>query len=254
MIIAIANQKGGVGKSTVAQNLAAAFQERYMSALVVDLDPQGNLTYAYGAQNATKGAYDLLIKGDTNVITSTEQGDIIANDPRLATVDKELKDAYQLEHMLMHFIAKYDHIIIDSAPSLSLLTVNALTASSGLIIPVEARIYSLQGLAQLNETVKQVKENLNPSLTTLGIVITRYDRRTRLSQEIADLLERAASSLDTRVFTTRIREAIAIGEAQANQMSIFQHDKRSNVAQDFIDLREELLDVMVLTAMKKQGR
>lgn len=254
MIIAIANQKGGVGKSTVAQNLAAAFQERYMSALVVDLDPQGNLTYAYGAQNATKGAYDLLIKGDTNVITSTEQGDIIANDPRLATVDKELKDAYQLEHMLMHFIAKYDYIIIDSAPSLSLLTVNALTASSGLIIPVEARIYSLQGLAQLNETVKQVKENLNPSLTTLGIVITRYDRRTRLSQEIADLLERAASSLDTRVFTTRIREAIAIGEAQANQMSIFQHDKRSNVAQDFIDLREELLDVMVLTAMKKQGR
>lgn len=244
MIISLANQKGGVGKSTTTQNLNAGLQLEGYKTLVIDLDPQGNLSYAMNVEAPNKTAYDLL-NGDNDCITHTEQGDLIASDKRLASIELDKEGlAYHLKNVLEGIISAYDIVLIDNAPTLSKLTTNALTASHGVIIPVEASIYSLQGLGQLNETITAVKQYTNSDLQTLGIVITRFNSRIVLNQTIADMLERASSALDTKVYETRIREAVAIREAQAFQQDIFSYDLNAKVASDYKALTKEVIEGM----------
>lgn len=244
MIISISNQKGGVGKSTTTQNLNAGLQLEGYKTLVIDLDQQGNLSYAMNTEQPNKTAFDLL-NGDIDCITKTEQGDLIASDKRLATIklDHDRK-AFHLKDALEGLKKAYDVILIDTAPTLSTLTTNALTASNGVIIPVEASIYSLQGLGQLKDTINMVQQHTNSELVILGIVITRYNSRIVLNNTIAGMLERASKSLDTKVYDTRIREAVAIREAQAFQQDIFSYDAKSNVAKDYKALTKEVIEGM----------
>lgn len=242
MIISLANQKGGVGKSTTTQNINAGLQLEGYKTLVIDLDPQGNLTYTMGVNDPEKTAYDLL-KGNVDCITTTEQGDLIASDKKLASIQLDKDNlAYHLKNALNGIKHAYDIVLIDNAPTLSKLTTNALTASNFVIIPVEAGIYSLQGLGQLNETIEMIRNHTNKDLKALGIVITRFNSRIVLNQTIADMLENASKKLGTIVFKTRIREAIAIREAQAFQQDIFNYDNKSNVADDYRQLTKEIIE------------
>lgn len=239
MIISIANQKGGVGKSTLAQNINAGLQLEGYNTLIIDLDPQGNLTYSMNGESDKGDTVDLINGNTSDIITRTEQGDMIQYNADLTLI--ELNNAYHLMNALKGIKGGYDIVLIDTAPTLSLLTTNALTASDSVIIPVEASIYSVQGLGQLSDTINLVKEHSNPTLNILGLVLTRFSNRMLLNQYLKEVLDDSAKKLDTSLFNTTIREAVAIREAQAYQEDIFNYDAKSNVAKDFKDLTTEII-------------
>lgn len=239
MIISIANQKGGVGKSTLAQNINAGLQLEGYNTLIIDLDPQGNLTYSMNGESDKGDTVDLINGNTSDIITRTEQGDMIQYNADLTLI--ELNNAYHLLNALKGIKGAYDIVLIDTAPTLSLLTTNALTASDSVIIPVEASIYSVQGLGQLSDTINLVKEHSNPSLNILGLVLTRFSDRMLLNQYLKEVLDDSAKKLDTSLFNTTIREAVAIREAQAYQEDIFNYDAKSKVAKDFKDLTNEII-------------
>ncbi|MCL2254988.1 MAG: AAA family ATPase, partial [Lachnospiraceae bacterium] len=204
-IIAVLNQKGGVGKSTTALTLGKAFAVRGFKVLFVDIDAQGNLSYTVKAKNTTSAditALDLLI-GKVKVnkaIQRTSQADIIASSPSLALADSVIADAekeYRLKKALTEIHSSYDYIIIDTPPVLGILTINALTACTGAIIPAQADIYSLQGIAQLYKTILTVKQHCNSSLKVMGILLTRYNARTIISRDVADMVDTTARQFDT---------------------------------------------------------
>ena len=239
MIISIANQKGGVGKSTLAQNINAGLQLEGYNTLIIDLDPQGNLTYSMNGESDKGDTVDLINGNTSDIITRTEQGDMIQYNADLTLI--ELNNAYHLTNALKGIKGGYDIVLIDTAPTLSLLTTNALTASDSVIIPVEASIYSVQGLGQLSDTINLVKEHSNPTLNILGLVLTRFSDRMLLNQYLKEVLDDSAKKLDTSLFNTTIREAVAIREAQAYQEDIFNYDAKSKVAKDFKDLTNEII-------------
>jgi len=244
--LAIINQKGGVGKSTTALAIGAGLSLKGYSVLFIDLDAQGNLSYTLGADTQGYNAMGVLERPETakEEIQHTPQGDIIASSPKLAGADKLLEETgkeYRFEEALESLQGSYDFIIVDTPPALGILTINALTACTGVIIPAQADIYSLQGIGQLNSTIETVKKHCNPSLSIMGIVITRFNGRTIIRREVAEMLERTAEQLHTKLYSSKIRECTALVEAQATKQNIYSYAPRSNATADYKALVAEIL-------------
>jgi len=240
-VIAVANQKGGAGKTTTAHAIGAGLQLDGYKVLFIDLDAQANLSATMNATTAKATSLDLL-KGTPAVqtITATEGGDIIPANPFLSLVDPKLKGADRLRKAVQPIAGKYDYIVIDTPPALGALLVNALTAADYVIIPAQADPYSLQGIGQLMDTIAEAKKSTNKGLQIGGILITRYTGRAVLSRDMAELLRETAAKHKTKVYTTPIREAIACKEAQAMKQDIFTYAPKSRPAQDYAALIEEI--------------
>lgn len=245
-VISIINQKGGVGKSTTAEAVLAGLTLKGYKTLAIDLDAQGNLTYSAGAKSG--GASSLgVLTGEveaSQAIQKTKSGDIIPASKALAGADAFITDTgkeYKLKEAIEGLQMEYDYIVIDTPPALSILTINALTASNSVIIPAQADIYSLQGIEQLAETIAPVKKYCNKDLLIEGILLTRYNKRSILSQDIAELAKQIASKLDTKVFDSTIREAIAIKEAQISRISLFEYAPHAKVTEDYKAFINELI-------------
>ena len=244
--IAVINQKGGVGKSTTALAIGAGLSLKGYSVLFIDLDAQGNLSYTLGADTKGYNAMGVLERPETakEEIQHTPQGDIIASSPKLAGADKLLEETgkeYRLKEALESLQGAYDYIIVDTPPALGILTINALTACTGAIIPAQADIYSLQGIGQLNSTIETVKKYCNPSLSIIGIVLTRYSSRSIIRREVAEMLEHTADQLHTKLFSSKIRECTALVEAQATKQNIYSYAPRSNATADYKALVDEII-------------
>lgn len=250
--IAVINQKGGVGKSTTVYALGAGLTLKGYKVLYVDLDAQGNLTYALSGTNGSVGVLDALLGSSKvkDVVQRTSGGDLIASTPNLARADTLLTETgkeYRLREALSVLSNLYDFCIIDTPPSLSILTVNALTACDEVIIPAQADVFSLQGISQLKGTIDAVKKYCNPSLKVTGIILTHFNKRVIIRREIAELLEQTATQLNTRLFNTRIRECTAIVESQATKKDIYKYAPRSNASKDYQALVDEILEKMMET-------
>ena len=245
-IVTVTNQKGGTGKSTTAGALAAGLSLRGYKTLAVDLDAQGNLTYTFGADNTGATVLEVLTGDATaaEAIKHTQSCDVLPANKALAGADAYIKETgkeYRLKEALENVADQYDYIIIDTPPALGILTVNALTACQSVIIPSQADIYSIQGIEQLSETMKPVKKYCNPGLEIEGILLTRYSARSVLSREVADMLEELAAKLGTKLFKTKIREAIAVKEAQISQQSLFEYSPKAKPTEDYNALIDELV-------------
>lgn len=245
-IIAIINQKGGVGKSTTAFTLASGLKNKGYKTLCIDMDAQGNLSYTANANDDLLTIYDLLAEdADINqAIQHTKNFDLIASSKALSGADGFITDIgkeYKLKEILESVKNNYDYIIIDTPPALGILTVNALTACDSVIIPAQADIYSLQGIEQLSKTIQPIKKYCNDKLKIDGILLTRYSPRAILSREVAEIANDLAQNLNTKVFKSTIREAIAVKESQINKQSLFDYAPNSNVTNDYLNFVNELL-------------
>jgi chromosome partitioning protein len=244
-IIAVINQKGGVGKTTTAVNLAAQLATGRESVLLVDLDPQGNATSGLGLDKDTLSptSYDVLFGRatlDQAVHPTNREGlYILPANAHLASAEVELVGVEHREFCLRNAlqIASADYIIIDCPPALGLLTINALTAAHSILIPVQAEYYALEGLGQLLNTVQLVRQGLNPNLELLGVALTMYDRRTSLSEQVKDEL---ANHFGEKIFKTVIPRNIRLAEAPSFGKTIFEHDKWSKGARAYKQLSKEV--------------
>ena len=244
-VIAIVNRKGGVGKTATAQALGAGLIKKGCSVLYIDLDSQTNLTYGLGADAGGLSSMDVLAGDATaqEAIQHTQQGDVIAGAEALAVADAAIDGTgkeYRLKEALEGL--QYDYCIIDTPAALGTLTVNALTAADSVIIPVQAEVYSLQGIGQLSKTIETVKKYCNRNLYIRGILITRYNGRAIISRDMQANLEDAAQQLKTRLYSTPIRECVSIKEAQASQQDIYSYAPRSNAAKDYAAFLEEFME------------
>ena len=244
--IAIANQKGGVGKSTTALAIGAGLSLKGYRVLYVDLDAQGNLSYTLDTNTQGYNAMGVLQRPETakSEIQKTRQGNVIASTPSLAGADTtitEIGKEYRLKEALEPLSNDYDFCIIDTPPALGILTINALTACNGVIIPSQADIYSLQGISQLSGTLNTVKKYCNRDLSIMGIVLTRYNARSIISRDVAENIETTAMHLQTKLYNTKIRECTALKEAQAKKQNIFEYAPKSNAALDYDSLIDEIL-------------
>lgn len=245
-VIAIINRKGGVGKTATAQNLGAGLLQKNYKVLFVDLDSQGNLSYGLGSDQNAPGSMEVLEQKITlrDAIQHTEAGDIVSGSDALAGADTTIRDTgkeYRLKEALESVAGLYDYCIIDTPAALGTLTVNALTAADNIIIPVQADIYSLQGIGQLKQVIDTVKKYCNKALYIRGILITRYNARSILSQDMQSNLEETAEELGTILYKTPIRECISIKEAQACREDIFTYAPKSNAAKDYGAFIQEFL-------------
>lgn len=247
MIITITNQKGGVAKSTTSQNLGAGLASKGYKTLLIDLDAQANLSIACGVKEPKATTYSIL-KDKTQtagaIYKVKDNLDIIPASLALSTADLELNEVgkeYKLAEALEGVKDVYDYIIIDTPPALSILTVNALTTADRVIIPAQADLFSLEAIKQLNGTLETIKRYTNKGLEIEGILLTRYNNRNILTQELTEVLNSTANYLKTKVFNSSIREAIAIKEAQARKQDIFSYNAESNVAGDYMGLVEEVI-------------
>ena len=235
-VVAVVNRKGGVGKTATAQALGAGLIRKGYSVLYIDLDSQTNLTYGLGADAGGLSSMDVLTGEATTqqAIQKTPQGDAIAGSEDLAGADAAI-DGTGKDYRLKEAIdgLKYDYIIIDTPAALGTLTVNALTAANSVIIPVQAEVYSLQGIGQLSKTIEAVKKYCNRDLYIRGILITRYNGRAVISKDMQSNLKDAAEQLKTKLYSTPIRECVSIKEAQAIQQDIYTYAPRSNAAKDY---------------------
>ncbi len=247
-IIAITNQKGGVGKTTTALSLIGALRLRKYKVLGVDLDPQGSLGFSAGLdiENADT-IYDVL-KGKKkidDVITETEIGDFLPANILLSTAELEFNmpaREFLLRDELSKVADDYDYIIIDTPPALGVLTVNAYVAARGLIIPMAPEILSLLGISQLRDTVETVRRYYNPDLEVMGILLNRYSSRLVLNREVEDMAQEVAQKLNTKVFRNKIHSSVAVAEAPAYGESVLTYSPGSKPAQDFAGLLDELME------------
>lgn len=245
-IITVTNQKGGVAKSSTVQALAGGLIKREFKTLVIDSDPQSNLSFAYGIEDADITLYELFnSKAEPKeAIVNTDQGDIIPGSLMLAGADMEYTKPgreYILKEIVESVKNEYDFIIIDTPPALGILTINALTASNSLIIPMGADVFSLQGLSQLKGTVDNVRKYCNRDLFVSGLLLTKYNPRTILSRDVKKSIEDAAKRIGTKVFNATIRDSVSVREAQATQTSLFMYCPKALVTQDYNDFIEEFL-------------
>ena len=245
-IMAVINQKGGVGKTTTAHNLGIGLQKRGKKVLLVDLDPQTNLTFTVLKQIPNKSIFEALTgKNDIKECIYQNDGvDVAPSSPMLSVIDNYLNGTgkeYKLKEILQDIMENYDYIIIDTPPSLSILTANALTVSHKAIITAQADIYSIQGIGQLVQNIEAVKKYCNNALNIEGILLTRYSNRAVLTKGMTENIENIAKNIGTKVFNTKIRECIAIKEAQARQSNIFDYAKKSNAAKDYNNFIDEIL-------------
>ena len=247
-IIALCNQKGGVGKTTTATTMAAVLQALGYKVLLIDTDPQGNASDTYRAEiSGVATLYDLLFEKDTMVnecVQKTEHGAIIAADPLLKEAGKHLdgvSGAHRLKERLEPIRDDFDFILIDTPPTIGELQINALTACDEVVIPVTADRYGVQGLSQMYETISDIQKYTNPGLRVNGLLLVKYTFRTRLSRSLHKSLKVVAEQFDTVVYKTTIRESTKTKEAQTERMSLLAYAPKSTTAQEYIDFVNEFL-------------
>ncbi len=246
-VISVSNQKGGVGKTTTTCAVAAGLKKRGYRVLAVDLDPQGSLGFSVGADTETSATIYDVLKGEVKVqfaIQKTDAMDLIISSILLSGIELEFTKTgreYLLKEALKPMQDRYDYILLDTPPALGILTINAFTASDFIIVPMLPDIFSLQGIAQLDETVERVKKYCNPNISIAGILLTKYNPRTLLGREIRGTVELIARDLNIRVFDSFIRNSVAASEAQSVQKNIFDYSPRSTVARDYGKFLDELL-------------
>ncbi len=251
-VIAIANQKGGVGKTTTAINLAACVAEKGKKVLVIDTDPQGNTSTGFGIQkNELENTVYELMRGECSVKECVipdvvENLSLIPSNVNLAAAEIELVDEDRKEYILKNELDwikdQYDFIFIDCPPSLSMLTVNAMTAADSVLVPIQCEYYALEGLSQLITTVNLIKRKINPALSLEGVVFTMYDSRNNLSAEV---VENVKEVMQERIFETLIPRNVRLAEAPSYGQPINVYDDKSAGAEAYRKLAEELIKVNV---------
>lgn len=248
-IIAIANQKGGVGKTTTAINLSSCLAEKGQKVLAIDMDPQGNMTSGLGVDKdeLENTIYDLIIgqTGINEVLLEDvmENLDVIPTNIDLSGAEIELLDAQDKEYIIRNAIGKikdnYDFIIIDCPPSLSMLTINAMTTADSVLVPIQCEYYALEGLSQLIHTVELVRDRLNSELSIEGVVFTMYDARTNLSLQV---VENVKDNLQQTVYKTIIPRNIRLAEAPSYGMPINKYDPKSAGSESYMKLADEVIN------------
>lgn len=247
-IIAIANQKGGVGKTTTAINLSACLAEAGQRVLVIDIDPQGNTTSGLGVMKdeIENTVYEVMLQEiemeDAIIKGVFDNLDIVPSNVNLAGAEIDLIDAEDREYILKNEIGKikseYDYIILDCPPSLSMLTVNAMTAANTVLVPIQCEYYALEGLTQLIHTINLVKKKLNPELELEGVVFTMYDSRTNLSLQV---VENVKDNLNQTIYKTIIPRNIRLAEAPSHGLPINIYDSKSAGAESYRMLAQEVM-------------
>src|ERR1700758_2869188 len=245
-VIAFANQKGGVAKTTSTLNLGVALAERGKQVMAVDLDPQGNLTMSQGwnPDEIERSMFDVLVhKLPITEIVRNSEIDVAVSSIDLAGAELALSSMIgrerALEKALAPVLGEYDYILIDTPPSLGLLTINALVASNGVIVPVQCEYLSLRGLVQLENTLSMIRENLNPSVEIQGILPTMFDKRLLHSREAVEILKENFGDI---VLNTKIRKTVRYAEAPVKGMSVLKYDPSGEAAGMYRDLAKEVLD------------
>ncbi|WP_370673149.1 ParA family protein [Leuconostoc lactis] len=245
-IIALANQKGGVGKTTTSVNLGAALAQSGQRVLLVDIDAQGNATSGSGIDKSEleRDSYDVIVDGAPlhEVIVPTDNYDLVPATIQLSGAEIELADKKEREYRLKAALATvaddYDFILIDNPPALGLLTVNAFTAADAILIPVQTEFYALEGLGQLLNTIELVRQQFNPDLDIAGILLTMYDGRTNLAKQVA---EEVRNYFGDKVYETVIPRTVRLSEAPSYGQAIIDFDPRSVGAQVYTELAQEVL-------------
>jgi chromosome partitioning protein len=245
-VIAFANQKGGVAKTTTTLNLGVAFAEQGLRVLLVDLDPQGNLTMSQGLNPDAieRSMFDVLVhRTPIQDVIHNAEVDLAVSSIDLAGAELALSSMIgrerALEKALVSVKDDYDYVLVDTPPSLGLLTINALVAADGVIVPVQCEYLSLRGLVQLENTLSMIRENLNPNVEIQGILATMYDNRTLHSREAVEILQENFGEL---VFGTRIRKTIRYAEAPVKGSSVLKYDPTGTAAEAYRELAKEVLN------------
>lgn len=249
--IAIANQKGGVGKTTTSINLSACLAEKGKNVLVIDTDPQGNTTSGFGIDknNLDNTIYELILGecsiSDCIIKNAVKGVSVVPSNVNLAAAEIELigveKKEYILKKEVDYIKEEYDFIIIDCPPSLNMLTINAMTTADSVLVPIQCEYYALEGLSQLIHTINLVKERLNPSLSMEGVVFTMYDSHTNLSMQV---VENVKQNLRQKIYSTLIPRNIRLAEAPSHGMPINLYDIKSTGAKAYLQLAEEVIENM----------
>lgn len=249
-VLSIANQKGGVGKTTTAVNIASCLAAAERRTLLIDLDPQGNASSGLGVnkQSLSLSIYDSLVRKEPlqNIIqkTALEFLDIAPSNNHLVGAELELVSAFSRESRLATAIQglsdRYDYVLIDCPPSLNLLTVNAFAASDGIIVPVQCEYYALEGLTELVRTIQLIQDHLNPRLQIEGIVLTMYDARNNLARQVADEVRRY---FPQKVYQTVIPRNVKLSESPSHGKSIILYDVQSKGAKSYLELTQEFLEI-----------
>ena len=248
-VIVVANQKGGIGKTTTACALASMLTQHGKKALLIDTDQQGNSTDTYGAEiDGQATLYDVLLDDDpvslNEAVQHTEYGDIVAADPLLSRADTvlsgDVEGVYHLDDAIKG-LKGYDYVIIDTAPALGELLKNSLVAADEVVIPLTADRYAIKGISQLVQTIAAVKRRQNPKLKVAGLLLIAFSDRTNLGKDTKAKLDDIAGQMDTKVFDTTIARTVKVSEAQTNRIPLMYYAPKSTAAQDYEKLYEELI-------------
>jgi chromosome partitioning protein len=246
-VIAVTNQKGGVGKTTTCSALCGGLVEKEYRVLAVDLDPQGNLSFSLGIESDDNFTIYDVLKGNCDISDAIQESDVcdvVPSNILLSGLELEMTGVgreYVLREQLSEIADDYDYIILDTPPALSVLTINAYTAADELVIPMLCEILSLQGIAQLKQTIFAVKRYYNKDLCVRGILLNKYNPRYTLTKEVEDLAQMIADQLETTIFKTKISAGIAIAEAPAHGESIMTYAPRSKSANEYRAFINELI-------------
>ena len=246
--IALLSRKGGAGKSSTVSAIAAGLNKRGYRVLVCDVDGQANTSYIMRAADGPT-LYDVLIGAApvSEAIQHAETGDIIPASQELDMSEVRMtgeKREFRLKEALETVKDSYDFIVLDTAPAFGVLTINALAAASGVVIPVQADVWSLTGLQQIGELVGATRRSINPSLAVYGLLLTRFNSRSVLSRDLTEAFNKAAAQMGTRLFSASIREGVSVKEAQVRRQDLFSYAPNSNPAKDYSAFVDELLTVL----------